>query len=120
MLSVGSGCLSDLRVRTGPAVKLAGWLGWSVHPPSGAVGRDYAQYSAFAPNPSGVKAEFLVFFLCLVHNLPQLCMHTAIFSPLEFLCILLLEERFVQVQVLPKGAQVPGCLTSCSPEKALL
>ena len=36
----------------------------------------------------------------VVHNLPQLSMHRVIFSPLQFLCILLLREMFVQVQAL--------------------
>ena len=33
-------------------------------------------------------------------------MHTVIFSPLQFLCILLLEDMFVQVQALQQ--RVPG------------
>ena len=33
-------------------------------------------------------------------------MHAVLFSPLQFLCILLLEEMFVQVQALQQG--VPG------------
>ena len=57
------------------------------------------------PTPLLVLCGFLV-FLYLVHNLPQLCMHAVIFSPLQFLCILLLKERFVQVQALQQ--KVPG------------
>ena len=45
-------------------------------------------------------------------------MHAVIFSPIQFLCILLLEEQCVQGQALQqrgpgpsKGAQVPACLT---------
>ena len=40
-------------------------------------------------------------------------MHAVIFSPIEFLCILLPEKRCVQVQALQhcsKGARVPACL----------
>ena len=42
----------------------------------------------------------------VVHDLPQLRMHTVTFSPLYFLCILLLEETFVLVQALQR--RVPG------------
>ena len=40
---------------------------------------------------------------------PNCCMHAVIFSPIQFLCILLLKERYVQVQTLQhcsKGSQV--------------
>ena len=43
-------------------------------------------------------------------------MHAAIFSPILFLCILLLEERPVQVQALEqcfRGSHAPACLTVC-------
>lgn len=49
---------------------------------------------------------FLVFVYLVVHNLPQLFTHTVIFSPLQFLCVLLLEEIFVYLQALKQG--VPG------------
>ena len=39
---------------------------------------------AFPPSSSKVVAVFLV-FLYLVHNLPQLCMHIVILSPLHLL-----------------------------------
>ena len=45
---------------------------------------------------------------------PQLLMHRVIFSPIRFLYILLLRERYVPVQALQlccKGSQVPACLT---------
>lgn len=45
-------------------------------------------------------------FVSLVQDLPQLCLHAVMFSPLEFLWILLLEEMFVQVQALQQ--RVPG------------
>lgn len=50
---------------------LKGLPRWSAQPLGGAVCRDHAQYSAFAPSTSEVAVEFLV-FLYLVHNLPQL------------------------------------------------
>ena len=56
---------------------------------TGGVG----QYSAFAPGSSEEAVLYLI-----VHSLPQLPMHTVIFSLLQFLCILLLEDMFVQVQ----------------------
>lgn len=48
-------------------------------------------------------------FVCLflvVPSLSQLCTHAAIFSPLQFLCILLPKETFVQEQALQQ--RVPG------------
>ena len=41
-------------------------------------------------------------------NLPQGHMHTVIFSPVQLLCILLLEERCVQVQALQQRVPGPG------------
>ena len=55
---------------------------------------------------SGSWGFFFLVFLCLVHNLPHLHMQAIIFSPLQFLCILLLEETFAQVQTLQQ--RVPG------------
>ena len=39
-------------------------------------------------------------------------MHIVIFSPLQFLCILLLKETFVQIQALEQSpkSQIPACL----------
>ena len=71
----------------------------------GAVCRDLTQYPAFAPGTSEVAAGFWS-FLYLVNNLPQLLMQAVVFSPLQFLCSLLLEETFVQVQALQ--LRVPG------------
>ena len=67
----------------------------------------HAQCPAFAPGSSEVAVGFLVFLYLLVHNLPPLCMHAAIFSPLWFLCILLLEEMFVPVQALQQRGPGP-------------
>ena len=60
----------------------------------------------FSPKSSEVAVGFLVFLHFLVHNLPRLCMHVVIFSPLYLLCILLLKEMFVQVQT--PQQRVPG------------
>ena len=76
----------------------------------------------FAPGSSKVAVAFFGLFVSFVRNLPQLRMRAVIFSPIQFLCILLLQERCVQVQALQrcsKGAQVPTCLNSTS-FKALL
>ena len=75
-------------------------------PLGGAERRGHAQCPAFAPSSSEVAVGFLIFLYLVVHNLPQLCMHAAIFSPFQFLCIFLLEEMFVQVQALQQ--RVPG------------
>lgn len=52
-------------------------------------------HPGFAHTLSEMAAAFLIFLDLLVHYLPQLCMHAVIFSVLEFLGILLLEEMFV-------------------------
>lgn len=57
----------------------AGRVAYVVYPPlGGAVCRGHVQYSAFAPE----TLFLLVFLYHDVHNLPQLCMHMAIFNPL--------------------------------------
>ena len=78
-------------------VRLEGWLRWSSRPFGGVECRGHVQSPASVPGSSEVAAGFLA-FLYLVWNFPQLCMHAVTFSPIHFLCILLLEERFVQVQ----------------------
>ena len=78
-------------------VRLEGWLRWSSRPFGGVECGGHVQSPASVPGSSEVAAGFLV-FLYLVWNFPQLCMHAVTFSPIHFLCILLLEERFVQVQ----------------------
>ena len=55
-----------------------------------------------------VTVGFFGLFVCFVQNLPQLRMDIVIFSPIPFLCILLLEERCDQGQALQccsKGSQ---------------
>ena len=49
---------------------------------------------------------FLAFLYLMAHNLPQLWVYAILFSLLQFLCILLLKEMFVQVQALQSRA--PG------------
>ena len=46
-------------------------------------------HPAFSPSSLEVAFGFLVFLHLLVHNLPQLCMHTVICSPLEFVVVAL-------------------------------
>ena len=64
-----------------PRVWSEGWLRCFAHTFGGVECRGHAQYPAFALGSSEVAVGFLV-FLYLVHNLPQLCMHAVIFSPL--------------------------------------
>ena len=57
------------------------------------------------------KLGLLVSFYLNVLNLPQR-MQAVIFNHIQFLCILLLQERCIQVQALhhcSKGSQVPAC-----------
>ena len=77
-----------------------GWCMWFAHPFSGVVCRGQAQYSAFVTRSSEVTTGIFGLFYLIVQNLLQLHMHAVIFSFLYFLCILLLEENFVQVQAL--------------------
>ena len=72
----------------GPGLRLGRGLRECVHCLS-VVYRGPARYPAFAPTAAGC---FGLFVSCLssAHML-------AISSPLKFLCILLLKERFVQV-----------------------
>ena len=48
---------------------------------------------------------FLVFLYLFANNLPQLCMHAVIFSPLWLLCIWLLEETLQALQQRVPGAR---------------
>ena len=61
----------------------------------------------FAPGSSEVAVGFLVFLYLVVHNLPQVHMHTVVFSPLWFLCVLLLQERCVRAPALQQRVPSP-------------
>ena len=54
---------------------------------------------------------FFGLFLSFVQNLPQRHLDAVIFSPIQFLCILLLEERCVQVQHCSTAAEGPRSQT---------
>ena len=96
-----------------------GVVRWFAHPLGGVEFRGHTQYPAFALDTlfllQALQKRQLGFFCLLVsfvQNLPQLHRRKVIFSPLEFLCIFLFEERCVQIQVLQhctKGSQVPDC-----------
>ena len=82
-------------------------MAWRVTPPnpSDAVCMDCGQYPASALAPQ--KWRVLVFLYLIVHNLPQLHIDAVSFSPLSFLCIVLLQRRFVQVQALHQRISGP-------------
>ena len=85
----------------GPEVRPEGWLTQSAHPFGGAVHRACTQSPVFAPSFSEMAGGILVILRLVADNLPQYCcMHAVIFSPLEFLCTVLLEKMLVQVQAL--------------------
>ena len=85
---------------------MEGWLGWSVHPIGGAVCRG-GKHSTLLLLLALQKWQLgFSLFVSFVQNLPGLCILTVIFSPLEFLCVLLPEQTFVQVQALQQ--RVPG------------
>ena len=75
--------LNGLQVGEEPWAGPEGWLRRSAHPFGSSVCRYGAQYPVLARRTSELAVGFLV-FLYLVHNLPQLCMDTVIFSPLHF------------------------------------
>ena len=64
--------------------------------------REHAQYPAFALDTLFLlkKLDFFISLYFGVQNLPQLHMHAVAFCPIQFVRILLLEERCVQVQAL--------------------
>ena len=91
----------------------AGWLGWFAHPLGGGVCRGHTQYPAFLWALQKWQLDFLV-SVSFVQNLPQLRIYEVIFSPIQFLCILLLEERCVQAKAFQhcrKGAMSQACLS---------
>ena len=69
-----AGSLNGMRVGGRSVSQPEGWL-------SGTVSRAHAQYPAFAPGSSR-GGSWVLAFLYLVHNLPQLHMHAVIFNPL--------------------------------------
>ena len=88
-----------------PGAGLEGWLR-SVSPTPLVVlsAGGQAPYPAFAPCSSTlIQLGFLWFLYLFVHFLPQLCMHTVIFSPLQFPCVLLSD-----VSIAARQQRVPG------------
>ena len=116
----GQACfLYGMRVGVCPGVRPEGRLRCFAHPLGGVVCRGHVQYPAFAPGSSKVAVGFFGLFVSFGPEFAPTEHALVIFSPVQFLCILLLEERYVQVQVLQqsvqgpsKGSQVPACLTT--------
>ena len=111
-------------VRTGvcPGVGPEGWLRRFAHALGGVVCRGHgtvpcfcSQHPVFAPGSSEVAVGIFGLFVSFGSRICPSCpMHTVIFSSIQFLCILLLEERCVQIQALQhcsRGSQVPACLS---------
>ena len=81
-------------------------MAWRVPPnPGDAVCMDCGQYPASALAPQ--KWRVLVLLYLIVYNLPQLHIDAVSFSPLSFLCIVLLQRMFVQVQALQQRVSGP-------------
>ena len=83
-----------------------GWLRSFAHPSGRGVCRGHAQYPVFAPDTLSLlqtlqkwRLGFFGLFVSLGSRICPNCMHTVIFSPVQFLCILLLEERYTPPQV---------------------
>ena len=74
-----------------------------------------SQHRVFAPGSLEVAdMGFVVSLYLLLRICSNCCMYVVIFSPIQFLYILLLKERFVQVQALEpcsKDSQIPACLS---------
>ena len=115
--------LPGVTVRMCSGVGPEGWEGrlrCFDYPSGGVECRGHAQYSAFAPNTQfcfqlfrGSSWVSWYLYSFWVQSLPQVATHSFIFSPLLFLCILLLKERCDQIQTSKhcnKGSQVPACL----------
>lgn len=58
--------------------------------------------------PEPQKCSYVFGLFVSFHTLLHLGMQAVIFSSLYFLCILLLQEMFVQVQALQQGVPLPG------------
>ena len=108
-----AGSLYGVRVGVCPGVRLAGWLRWSAHPFVVLCAGGMRSALLLLLALQKWQLVFLVFLYLVIHNLPQLHMHTVIFSPVWFLCILVLKETFAQVQALQQ--KVPDPSLSHSP-----
>ena len=71
-----------------------GWLRCFTHPSGAGVCKRYAQHPAFVPDSLFLLLTlqkwqwgFFGLFVSFIYNLPQLPMHTVIFSPIQFLCV---------------------------------
>ena len=110
---VGSGEISFLIWGAGwrgcPEVQSQGGLSGSPLPPaSGVECRGHAQLPVFAPDSPEVAVGVCFVSVSFGPEFPPAAHARSIFSPMSFLCILLLEERCVQVQAVCKGSQVPA------------
>ena len=113
--------LHRVRVRVCPGVRSEGRLRCFAHPVGGVVCRGHAQYPAFAPYAlfllQVLQKWQLGFFGLFVSFGSRICpnctMHTVIFSPMQFLCILLLEERCLGASTAALAAKGPRSHPAC-------
>ena len=118
-----AGSLFGVRVGMCPGVRPEGWLRLFAHRLGGIICRGHAhvQYKLLLLLTPlfllQVPQTWQLVFLVSLYLLSRICLglpkHIVIFSPIWFLCILLLEERCVQVQALQlcsKASHVPACL----------
>ena len=76
-------------------VRLGSRPRWSAHPFGGTECRGHARFPAFAPGFASGVAGWVLWCL-VVQHVPQIHRH-AVPNPLQFLCLLLLEEVCFQV-----------------------
>ena len=102
------GSFCGVRVGVCAVVGLEG-LRLFAHPFGGVECSMHVQYTFFAPRSSEVVVGFFRSF-CIMSIICPNCSstHAVIISPLEFLCILLLKEMFVQVQARQQSVPVPS------------
>ena len=88
------------------------WLGWFAQSFSGVECRGHVEYPVCSWLFRSGSRGFQSFLYPWSRICPSGYIHVVIFSPIWFLCILLLEVRCVQVQALQhcsKGSQAPAC-----------
>ena len=106
-----AGSLHGVRVGVCTRFRLERWFRRFAHP---FVGIGYkGMHPTFAISSSEVVVGGFLFFVFLyffIHNLSQIFMHAVLYSPLWFICMLLLEETFIQVKPYSKWLQGLACL----------
>ena len=100
--------LNGVRVGAEPWVRPEGWLRWSAHPLGGAVCRDLALYSAFAPGTSEVAVRFWSFWILLLLICSSCACMQLLLVPYSFFVFCCLRRHLSRCKLCSKGFQVLG------------